>query len=264
MEKKDAGTEKFQQGGIILGKKGPTKHLKRHQSPPFWPIHRKANVWTTRTSSGPHSMQTSIPTTIILRDQLKYAKSAKEAKKLLSQKKLVVDGKPRINKSFPIGLMDVIYIPDSNEHFRVLTDLGGKLKLVSISAEEAQFKLYRIIDKTSQTGGRTQLNLHDGSNLNINTEKDQYRVNDVLKLKIPEKEILDHLEFKEMQQCLITGGRSQGARGTLIGLGTEPGWKKTATIRTPESNDIRTLSKYLFVIGSNEPIIRLANEEEVT
>jgi small subunit ribosomal protein S4e len=246
-----------------MGKKGPTRHLKRHRSPAFWPIHRKANTWTIRTSSGPHSIDTSIPTTIILRDQLKYATSASEAKKLLIQKKLLVDGKPRVDTSFPVGLMDVLHIPDSGEHFRVLPDQGGKLKFLAITVDEAQFKLLRIIGKTSQKGGKTQLNLHDGSNLIISTEQDQYKVNDVLKLKIPEKEILGSIEFKEMQQVIITGGRSQGERGTLIGLGSEPGWKKTATIRTTEGDDIRTLSQYLFVVGSNEPIIKLADEEEV-
>jgi small subunit ribosomal protein S4e len=262
MEKKSIGTEKLQKGGLNLGKKGPTRHLKRHRSPGFWPIHRKAGVWTIRTSSGPHSRNTSIPTTILLRNQLKYAHTAKEAKKILSQKKLIVDGKPRNKKSFPIGIMDVVHIPDSSEYYRALPDLGGKLRLLPISAEEAQFKLYRIIGKTSQKRGRIQLNFHDGSNLIIDSEKDQYKVNDVIKIKIPEKEILDYLEFKGMQQVIVTGGRSQGFRGTLIGLGPEPGWKKTAIIRTPEGNDIRTLSKYLFVIGSNEPMIKLMIDED--
>jgi ribosomal protein S4E len=65
-----------------------------------------------------------------------------------------------------------------------------------------------------------------------------------------------------MQQVIVTGGRSQGAKGTLIGLGPEPGWKKTATIRTPEGDDIRTLANYLFVVGSNSPVIKLEDEAE--
>ena len=44
-------------------------------------------------------------------------------------------------------------------------------------------------------------------------------------------------------------------------MGPEPGWKKTATIRTPEGNDIRTLANYLFVVGSNEPVIKLEEDE---
>ncbi|MCJ7731384.1 30S ribosomal protein S4e [Candidatus Bathyarchaeota archaeon] len=245
-----------------MGNKGPTKHLKRHQSPSHWPIHRKAGAWTIRTKPGPHSMDNSIPTTIIMRDQLNYATTASESKKLLTQGKLFVDGKPRYKKAFPVGLMDVLHIPDTKEYFRVLPDRGGKLKLQTITPDEAQFKLYRIIDKTSQKGGKTQLNLHDGSNVVIGTEKDQYKVNDVLKIKIPEKEIQDYIDFKEMQQVIVTGGRSQGARGTLLGLGPEPGWKKTATIRTPEGDDIRTLAQYIFVVGSNESMIKLDDVEE--
>ena len=70
-----------------MGKKGSTRHLKRHQSPAHWPIHRKAGVWTKRTKPGPHNMEHSIPTTIILREQLKYAKTASEAKTILINRK---------------------------------------------------------------------------------------------------------------------------------------------------------------------------------
>jgi small subunit ribosomal protein S4e len=263
MEKENYGAKKLQRRGVKMGRKGPLRHLKRHKSPPHWPIHRKANVWTKKTKPGPHSLKTSIPTTIFLREQLNYAKTAKEAKKILANKKIFIDGKPRTQTAFPIGLMDVISIPDSGEFFRVLPDHGGKLKFLLIPSEEAGFKLYRITGKTIQKKGKTQLNLHDGSNILIKTEQDHYKVNDVLKLKIPEKEIQDHIEFKEMQQVIVTGGKSQGARGTLMGLGPEPGWKKTATIRTPEGNNIRTLVKYIFAVGSNEPIIKLEENIEV-
>jgi len=245
-----------------MGKKGPTTYLKRHRSPSHWPIHRKKGVWTVRTKPGPHTLENSIPSTIILRDSLKYAKTAKEAKYILAKRKLLVDGKPRTKPGFPIGLMDVIHIPDTGEYFRVLPDHGGRLKLQPITAEEAQFKLYRINGKSTLPGGKTQLNLHDGTNIIIKSEQDHYRVNDVLKVKIPEKEILEHIEFKEMQQVIVTGGRSQGVRGTLIKLGPEPGWKKTATIRTTAGDDIRTLTKYIFLVGSNTPLITLGEEDK--
>lgn len=245
-----------------MGNKGPTKHLKRHMSPAFWPIHRKGGTWAVRPSSGPHSLKTSIPTKVILRDQFKYATTAREAKSLIKNGKMLIDGKVRKDDRFPVGLMDVVHIPDTKEYFRVLPDHGGKLKFLAITAEEAQFKLCRIIGKTSLKAGKTQLNLHDGNNVVLNTETDKYKVNDVLKIKVPEKEIQDSIEFKEMQQIIITGGKSQGEQGVLTGLGTEPGWKKTATIRTLEGNDIRTLSKYLFVVGVNEPVIKLNAGEE--
>lgn len=244
-----------------MGNKGPTKHLKRHRSPAFWPIHRKGGTWAVKPSSGPHSQETSIPTTVILRDQLKYAVTAREAKALIKIGKLLVDGKVRKDDRFPVGLMDVVTIPDTGENFRVLPDHGGKLKFLSISKDESQFKLCRIIGKTTQNAGKAQLNLHDGSNILVTSEADQYKVGDVLKVKVPEKEIQDFIAFKEMQHVIITGGRSQGAKGVIITLGSEAGWKKTASIRTPEGDDIRTLAKYLFVVGSNEPVIKLDEVE---
>jgi small subunit ribosomal protein S4e len=174
----------------------------------------------------------------------------------------MVDGKIRKDDKFPVGLMDVVSTPDTGETYRVLPDHGGRLMFMPISKEESQFKLCRIIGKTTQRESKTQLNLHDGSNVLIATESDQYKVGDVLKIKIPEKEIQEYIEFKEMQQVIITGGRSQGAKGIIVTIGPEPGWKKTATIRTPDGDDIRTLAKYLFVVGSNEPVIKLEEAEE--
>ena len=215
-----------------------------------------------RTSPGPHSLHTSMPTGLVLRDELEYAKSAKEAKFLIKQGKLIVDGKTRLDERFPVGLMDVISIPDSKEFFRVLPDHGGKLKLLPITEDDAKYKLVRITGKMTQTGRKTQLNLHDGYNLVVSAEEDRYKVNDVLKIKVPEKEIVDHIEFKEMQQSIVTGGRSQGAQGMIIGLGPELGWKKTCTIRTAEGEDIMTLARYVFAVGSNEPMIALQGGEE--
>jgi small subunit ribosomal protein S4e len=245
-----------------MGKKGPSRHLKRPQSPNFWSIRRKTGKWSMRTSPGPHPLYASMPVGVVLRDELKYARSAKEAKNLIKQGKLIVDGKTRLDERFPVGLMDVISVPDSKEYFRVLPEHGGKLKLLSISEDDSKHKLVKIVGKTTQPGGKTQLNLHDGYNLLVSMEQDDYKVNDVLKISVPEKEIVDHIEFKEMQLSIVTGGRSQGAQGMITRLGPESGWKKTSTIRTAEGEDIRTLARYVFVVGSKEPVITLQAGEE--
>lgn len=262
MEEKGDGEEELQyRGGVVVGNKGPVKHMKRHQSPSFWPIDRKTGNWAVKTSAGPHSTNTSIPSNVLLRNELKISKTAKESKFIIKRGRILVDGKPRLDTRFPIGLMDVVSLPDKGENYRVLPAHNGKFKLIPISEEETGFKLCKIVGKQTLPHGLTQLNLHDGQNQIITREADNYNVNDVLKLRVPEKEIMDRIEFKEMQQSIITGGRSQGAQGMIIGFSQEPGWKRTATIRTEEGEDIRTLAKYVFVVGSNEPIIKL-NEGE--
>jgi len=84
-----------------------------------------------------------------------------------------------------------------------------------------------------------------------------YKVNDVLKIRIPSQEIIECITFKDQLSIIITGGRSQGETGIVIGFGDESGWKKTATVRTPNGEDIRTLMKYVFPIGVTESLISL-------
>jgi len=241
-----------------LGKKGPSKHLKREMSPKFWPIHRKEHVWTVKTGSGPHAFKESMPLLVVVRDLLGYAETGKEAKKLIKYGQVLVDGKPRRDERYPLGFMDVVELTDAQQVYRVLPSHGGKMKLHTIKANEAGFKLCRIVGKANVKGGGTQLNLHDGRNV-VPPEDDeaQYKVNDVLQLTVPEQEVLGHISFEQGVQAIITGGRSQGKRGVLIGFGSEPGKKQTATIRTPDGEDVRTLARYVFAVGSKEPLISL-------
>ncbi|RLI07425.1 30S ribosomal protein S4e [Candidatus Bathyarchaeota archaeon] len=240
-----------------MGKKGPSRHLKRELSPKFWPIHRKEHVWAVKTSPGPHPFRESLPLLVVVRDILGYAETGKEAKMLIKQGKVLVDGKPRKDERYPVGVMDVVELPDAKQLFRVLPARGGRMKLHPIKGGEAGFKLCRILGKTTVNGGRIQLNLHDGRNIIVADGEDLYKVNDVLQLKVPEQEVLSHIRFEQGVQAVITGGRSQGRHGVVIGVGSEPGRKRTATIRTADGEDVRTLAKYIFAVGSDKPLISL-------
>jgi small subunit ribosomal protein S4e len=242
-----------------MGKKGPTKHMKRQMSPTFWPIHRKEAVWSARPSPGPHPLKVSTPLTVILRDFLGFAETAKEASRIIKEGKVKVDGRVRKNERYSIGLMDVLELPEADQRYRVLPEHGGRFILHPISKAEADYKLCRITGKTTVKGGNTQLNLHDGRSVLI--DGGSYAVGDIIKLDVVGQEILDHINFKPGVRVIITGGRSQGQYGILLDLGEEPGKKRTATIRTPENDDVRTLASYVFAVGTETPIISLPGVE---
>ncbi len=243
-----------------MGRKGPTRHLKRQQAPTFWTIKRKEAIWSINTSPGPHSFGTSIPITVLLRDMLKYAATRREASLISKDGKIKIDGKPRFDDKFPVGLMDVISLPEAGESYRILPAKGGRLTLHPIKGDETGFKLCRIIGKTILRNDVTQLRLHDGRTLVVPAGS-PYKVNDVVKIKVPSQEIMEHITFKDQLQIIITGGRSQGETGMIIGFGDEPGWKKTATVRTPSGEDIRTLTRYVFPIGTTESLISLPESQ---
>ena len=234
--------------------------MKRAMSPTFWPIHRKEYTWAVKPNPGAHGTKVSTPLLVLVRDFLGYAETAKEARRLVNEGKVVVDGKERTDSRYPVGLMDVVDVPDAEQSYRILPRHGGRFVLHPISKAESEYKLCRITGKTTVNKGVTQLNLHDGRNILLKGGE-SYAVNDIVRLEVPGQEITDHIEFKPGIRVIITGGRSQGTKGILIGLGTEPGVKRTATVRTEANEDVRTLSKYVFGVGTDAPIISLPEGE---
>ncbi len=196
---------------------------------------------------------------MVLRDFLGLAEPAKEASRIVKEGKVKVDGRVRRNERYSVGLMDVLELPEADQRYRVLPEHGGKFILHPISKVEADYKLCRIVGKTTVKGGNTQLNLHDGRSVLI--EGGSYDVGDIVKLDVVSQEIIDHINFKPGVRVIITGGRSQGRYGILLDLGEEPGKKRTAIIRTPENDDIRTLASYVFAVGTETPIISLPGVE---
>ncbi len=115
-----------------------------------------------------------MPIMIVIRDMLGLCDNASEGVKILSGRDVLVDGRVVTDPKFPVGLMDVVSIPKINQHYRMVLDRNGKLRLVTVPEGKEKWKLCRIEDKTTVTGGKTQLNLHDGRNVLV--EKDDFKL----------------------------------------------------------------------------------------
>lgn len=248
-----------------MGKKGGSRGLKRKPAPRFWPIHRKEFVWTVKPKPGPHSLESCLPLAIVLREMLGFAKTRKEAKTIVSQGKVHVDGKIRREDDFPVGPMDVVFVPDINKAFRVLPSSKG-LILHPIDKEEVTFKLCRIENKKVVKNGHIQLNLHDGSNILVkvadpkNPQEDVYETMDTLKVNLPEKQIVEHIKMKKDASAIITGGKNIGKHGKIVEIKEEKGQKRRnalVTIGDKEGNTYQTTLDLVFAIGEAHPSISL-------
>lgn len=251
-----------------MGKKGGKKHLKRKPAPKFWPIHRKEFVWVVRPKPGPHPTSRCMPLALIVRDILGFAKTRKEAKTIISQGKIEVNGKLQLEELFPTGLMDVISIPEMKKTYRILPSEKG-LFLHSIGSEEALFKLCRIENKTVIKGGRMQLNLHDGRNIQVHVEdpqkpeKDVYQTLDVLKTSIPSQEITAHLKLGKDMHAIIVGGKNVGKYGKIVTVEKRPGQKRRGSLVTIEDengNRFKTTLNFIFATGDTRPWISLPED----
>ena len=248
-----------------MGRKGERKHLKRKPAPKIWPIHRKEAVWTVKPKPGPHPLSRCIPLTLIVRDMLQFAKTGKEAKTIISQGKIKVNGKVQREERFLVGLMDVISIPDTEKVYRVMPYEKG-LFLHPIESDEAEFKLYRIEDKNVVRGGHVQLNFHDGTSVLIRVndpkkpEEDVYQTLDTLKLSIPDRELLGHMKLTVGTPAIIIGGKNIGKYGKITAIEEKPDQKRRnllVTIEDKNGNQFQTILNFIFVLGDTEPSISL-------
>ena len=248
-----------------MGKKGKVGRLKRKPAPRFWPIHRKEAVWIVRPSSGPHSLEKCLPLSLVLRDILGVAETRKEAKKIVSQGKVHVDGKVRLKDDFPVGLMDVITMPDLKKFYRILPSHKG-LFLNPISKKEADFKLFRVNGRTIIKNGASQIALHDGSNMLVKAQDPEnppevvYETFDTLKLGLPEKEVLDQLKTKKGNIAIITGGKNIGKQGKIVEIEKTEAKKRRNTlvvIEDEKGGRYQTILDFVFSIGGAKSLISL-------
>lgn len=248
-----------------MGSMGGKRHLRRETAPVFWPIHRKKHVWTLKPDPGPHPIERCIPLGIIIRDLLGYAETMREAKKILAQGKVLVDWRVRRDVHFPVGLMDVVSIPEVNKNWRVLP-YGKGLALFEISGEEVKWKICRIEDKTTLPGGHLQLNLHDGRNIMIRCEDprkpvgSEYSTLDTLRISLPDQAILEHLKLDVGMMALIIDGENLGRHGFIKSIDLIEGQKRRrclVTIEDEAGNTYQTILDYVFVVGDKAPRIYL-------
>ncbi len=220
-------------------------HIKRFSMPATWPMSRKEHKFAISPSPGPHTRKDSIPLRVVLRDVLGYADNAKEARSILSQGKVLVDKRPRRDSGFPVGLMDVIEIPDTKDFFRVVAGAKG-LELEKIRDSDASWKVCKIRGKTTIRGGIQQLNLHDGRNITV--KKDTYNVGDSIMVSIPEQKILKHHKLEKGAYGFITAGRNMGIWGRIKEIEEKKHMlEKSTVIMEVDKKDIKTLREYIFI-----------------
>lgn len=225
-------------------------HLKRLKAPKTWRIERKIAKWAVKPMPGPHAADRSVPLLLIVRDYLRLADNAREAKKIIARREILIDGRAIRYYKFPCGFMDVISIPKMDEHYRLLFDARGYLRLVKIDEEKAKWKLCRIENKTMVKGAKIQLNLHDGRNI---LDGNEYKTGDVLKISVPEQEILDTIPMQKGVLAMIIGGKHAGEIEEI---------EKVIVTRSPLPNIVKlkrfsTIKPYVFPIGKDKPLVVL-------
>jgi small subunit ribosomal protein S4e len=232
-----------------------SNHLKRLNSPVSWRIAKKANKFVTKTAPGPHSAG-AMPVAVWLRDHMGIARTMKEIKKILSDRSVIVNGRPCRDPRMGIGVFDIISIPKMGRNYRILLDKKGNFISVPIDDEAAKSRLCKIAGKTVIRGGRIQLNLRYGANL---IADNTYCPKDSVVLSLEEENrfaIVDHFPFAVGNTAMVIGGKHSGKVGRIAEIVKVPGSIPNRVYLEDESGDrFDTIEDYIFMVGREQPAV---------
>ncbi len=229
-------------------------HLKRLAMPNTWDIKRKTTKFIIRPHPGSGKLEHSIPLQILLRDVLKFAKTAKEVRYILNNKEVLVNSRRRREPKLPVCLMDVVDIPELKTRFRILLNKKGSIVCVEIPDAESGIKVYKIAGKTVVKKGKIQLNFTDGSNMLV--DKGSFSTGDAVIYDFAKKKIIEQIAFDKGATVFLTGGKYVGHSGKIENVMGDD-----IIIKTDSGDSVQTLRDYAMVIGKDKPLITLAKEK---
>jgi len=201
----------------------------------------------------PHKLKHSFPLSFVVRDILKFADNAGEARKIIKGRNVRVDGRVMKDTKYGVGLFDVIEI--GGKHFRVLP--GKKMQLAEVPSKDGKLKLCKIKDKHAIRGKGTQLNLHDGRNILV--EGGEYKVNDSILIELPNQKIKKHIKFESGALVLIVDGKHAGELAKLKKY--EKGINKRVMLERGKQIFESSLGS-VMVVGMEKPEVSLGEEND--
>ncbi len=190
-------------------------HIKRLSSSRIWPITRKGTKYVVVPT---HEKERGIPLLIVMRDILKIVRNRKEMKKILVERKVLVNDSIVRNEKMALVLLDTISIPSINKNYRITLSKNGKIDIEEINDSESKKKIVKITSKKILKGGKIQLNMSDGRNL-ISDKK--VNIGDSLLIGFKAKNIEEIMPIKEKAKVLVIKGKHLGKSGNLTGIGKE-------------------------------------------
>jgi small subunit ribosomal protein S4e len=237
-----------------MAKKSGSKSLKRLSAPRSWDIERKASRFIIKPSPGPYSTELGYPLGVALRDLLHMVQNKREIDNVLSHSQVLVDGVPRHDASFPVGLFNVIAVPKEGLAYRLVPSSDG-LTARRVSKDQENLKLCRISSKSKITGGKIQYGFHDGRSM-LNQAL-ALSPGDAVLMKVPEQTVVSSVKLSKGSLGLILSGERAGQVGKIseVKKGTMSR-EKMVTISLP-AGETELPARLVFPVGAEAPAIEV-------
>ena len=229
---------------------------KRMAAPTEWQLAKKEKKYVVSTAAGPHN-GAALPIGVWLRDHMHLAENTKEAKKILHDRQVVLNGHIVTDEHIGIDVFDIISFPKINKHYMILVDAKGRQVEHEITEEAAKVRLVKVANKTTIRGGKTQINLTCGANfIGDNSCKGK----DTLIIGLTGEErfaIKEHFPYAVGSLAIIIGGQHTMKVGKITKIYVQASSLPNRVIlEDAAGNQLETIEDYIYVIGTEESYLK--------
>jgi len=181
-------------------------HQTRKEATTKLPILKKGTKYIARARS---YVGDSVPVVIAVRDMLKFAGNAKEVKQMIHQKILKINGRNVKELKESIKLFNKF---EAGRTYVLTLSPVRKFTFEEVKPENP--RLCKIVSKRLVPGGKTQFNLHDGTNI-LSSEK--AAVGDSFYLD-SKNLVRKHVALGKDGDVMVISGKYLGARGKVMSM----------------------------------------------
>ena len=218
--------------------------------PNSWPVKKKNITFVTKPNAGSHKLKYVTPVVVILREVLGYAQTSKDAKYIVHNKEVLVNGKKVTDVKFAVGMFDIFELSETKEKFVVIFDEVGRLKLVPTKDSTITLK---VASKTILKSGKFQLNMMNGYNILVDEKTfKKVSVQDSVVYDFAKKAVKKTLELKEGSQVYLFDGKFKGCFATVKGFTLYNGLANDLVTLEIEGNEASTAKAYCYVIENTK------------
>ncbi len=218
--------------------------------PASWPVKKKNITFITKPNPGSHKRDYVTPVVVLLRDKLGYAATAKEAKQIVHNEEILINGKRVNDIKTPCGLFDIFEIKKTKEKYIVSFNEVGRLNLIPT---KDNLIYLRVSGKKLLGKDKFQLNFMNGFNLVVDKKTFQtVKVNDTIVYDFDKKKITSIINLKEGNFVYIFDGKFQGKLAEVKSFITYNGVSKDIAVLDINGKETSTAKDYCYVIGSKK------------
>lgn len=222
--------------------------------PTAWPVKRKNIAFISKPNPGSHKLDYSVSLLLLLRDVLGYAQNAKEARYIVNNQTVNVNGKKATSIKKPLGLFDVVEFPLIEKRFVILFDEFGKIKLVN---KKDNNLILKVVGKKHAKGKKYQLNAMNGYNLYVDEKTfKKISVGDSVSYDPVKKKVLSTIPLDKKSFVYIFNGKYRGQFGQVEDFVHFSGLAKDTADIIIDGVSQKTLKEYCYPVTLKEEEVK--------